>query len=341
MRKIVFIVLLCVSFLSCKTITIQESQSVSISEGVVFTINTYMYNLKKVNKDNKRLVPIQSDQRIFSSSFQIDNNSQESFEPLFDSVIELAVCSPDGDLHFYKAEDPFSLETNKVTLKSIAVKKPVGPGSTAMRDLYFVYDKEDKPVFITVNRTEILDLDFIKDSSEFKKMVGHHTRVEELVAMAQTMSFEDLSLFMSEHTIDIDETDSRNYTMLFSSIVFHNNTTFDALLLRGADYKKEVIIEGFTVNPLFAAVLSCNQYALDVLLSKGLILEDLSGNSPAALAVKTQNLQALYFLKDRDFDFSVLKVRDDVFTDKLFSPAMYAKRNSYKDIELFFSSLEK
>ncbi len=286
-------------------------------------------------------VPIKKGQRILESDFLFVNDGSASFEPLDDAVIELVCISGEGGITFFPAEDPFAVQHERLTYKAVREKKHVDPYSGAQRSYCFVYDKNVKPAFISVNRTSFIDLFLMKDTTAVMDALNHHAQVEKLTHFASSKSFDEISSAMQSSGVTIDETDSKNYTMLISAIAFHNNDLVDALARHGADIFKEVVIQGYTITPIHAAVLSCNGYAVDYLLAKGSVLEDGSGNSPASIAVKTQNKEALEFLKDRGYDFSLLKIRDDVFTDKLFTPAIYAKRNSFSDIEAFFSFLSE
>lgn len=336
--------LLCMSiiaglFFSCTSITVKETQNYSTGEDVSITLDAYSYNLQRVKKDKSQFVPIKKNQKILEAHFTFNNSGSLPFEPLDDSVIELVCVSPSGSISFSPAEDPFAIHFAPVTYKAVREKKSVDQYSEGQRAYCFVYEKNLKPSFISVNRTSFIDLYLIKDTSLILETLHHHAQVEKLVKAASFMNYDEIAGVMEKSGVTVDETDSKNWTMLISAIASHNNNLFDSLVLHGADIFKETIIQGYSITPIHAAVLACNAHAADFLLSKGAVLEDLSGNSPASLAVKTQNIESLEFLKNRGYDFSQLKIRDDVFIDKFFTPQIYAKRNSYNEVEDFFASL--
>lgn len=339
MKRFLPAVAILILFFSCTSVAVKDIQTFSAEQDVSISLQSFRYDLKRIKKDENMFVPIKKGQRILESDFLFVNDGSSFFEPLDDAVIELVCVSGEGVITFFPAEDPFAVQHERLTYKAVREKKPVDPYSGAQRSYCFVYDKTVKPAFISVNRTSFIDLFLLKDSAPVLEQLVHHSHIEKIVASASSSDFNTINSLMQSSGVSIDETDSKNWTMLISAIASHNNSLFDSLVLHGADIFKETLIQGYTVTPLHAAVLACNTHASDFLLSMGAVLEDGSGNSPASLAVKTQNIESLEFLKNRGYDFSELKIRDTVFTDKLFTPQIYAKRNSFSDVESFFSSL--
>lgn len=341
MKKLVTMFVVFILLYSCTTLAVKDSADYLIQNDVSIRLDTCNSGLKKITKNKDVFAPIQKNQRIVEAQFTFINEGVQAFEPLADSVIELICVAKDGSLSFTPAEDPFAISYNPVTFKALHTKTPIKMHSEEKRTYYFTYAKDTKPVYISINRTVFINLNLENDTINLQEKLDHVTRVEKLIREVNSMTYEDIAQVMKEFDIEIDDTDSRNYSMLLSAIVSYNDGLVEYLILNGANILKETLIQGYVVTPLHAAVLSCNAYAVDFLLSEGAVLEDSSGNSPASLAVKTVNIPALEFLQERGYDFSELKIRDDVFTNKLFTPQVYARRNSYKEVEEFFSNLSQ
>ncbi len=340
MKKIILLLTAVSILFSCASKPVSDPAQYSVSRSVSVSLGSFKYNLKKVVEEKQRFVPIQKNHSIAQAVFAFTNEADAPFEPLDDSVIELVCLSPDNSLQFFPAEDPFAVSFTPLTMKPVREKKNIAPFTSSNITYYFVYPQKDKPVFISFNRTSVINL-LLNDDASLLTAMEHYAYVETAVSNAQHQSFEEIDVFMKEYAVAIDETDSRNKTMLISAIVSHNDDLFESLVIHGADIFKKTTVGGYSFTPLHAAVLSCNAFALDVLISKGAVLENGSGNSPASLAVKMRNIEALEFLAGRGYDFSALKIRDDVFTDKLFTPLIYARRNSYSDVEQFFLSVSE
>jgi hypothetical protein len=276
-----------------------ENGNMIISSGVEIDIHSYREGLHSIVANGTAFSPSDSKNVICTVSATIINSTNNNITIGVLNPVEMAFIGEDGKLVFRNNSHLFNAAPAPVIIEK---------GSTRQENLYYVYNKGLVPVAITVERTRyalLLNQDdalYTAAINELKKQ----NEVPKMFELAVKGDFKIVDEFRNKFNIDIDAENIQGFTLLYVGIINSNNSVVDGAIKNGADVHHNAVISRNLVEPIHAAVITNNKYAIQALIAAGCDInkeiDDYYGVSPAIAAVEVGNVDALKTLVSMGVD---------------------------------------
>lgn len=220
-------------------------------------------------------------------------------------------------------------------------KGPILPGQSGSDSLYFIHSKCFVPAAFVSDRVEKAILLKSDDPRNVRLNIAldKASAMQTALQMASVFQFEEVRNFMSSNGLDINAVNRNGVSLLYAGILSKNDSVVDGTLKHGADIHSVVMMSIHPIEPIHAAFLANNKFAIQALLAAGASLTDKpkEGDEPAVLAARENNVEALKTLVEFGLDIK------GVMIPMNWSPAIpitkFAQRPGYEAMLDYLNSL--
>jgi hypothetical protein len=322
---------------TAKTLKLTTNE-LSLNEDLNITINSLRDGLSSVSVNGKTFEPIDKSKVITELKISINNLSDIDYEYSDLMALEMVFVNNFGDMVFIQY-------AVMVDFDRAGPKKMFPQGRIVNETLCFNHDKENIPVAITVNRSNYIILTEETDSKyiEILAFLKKNSNIQIMLTRAQFSSFEEIDVFRKENGIDIDDSNRQGLNLLYIGILSKNDSIVNGAIKNGCDLNKKISYSYYgLIEPIHVAFLTDNRNAIDALVNAGVDINQLSvsveRNSPAVLAVRSNNVEALKLLTKYGVDLTKLMIPMN------WSPAIpalkFAKDRNMNEMVQYLESLE-
>jgi len=323
-------------------------KKLSLNQDLIITIKSVRANLQSVNINGKRFAARSiifdfDNEKMTSGSgeitelkISINNSSDIDYDYSELEALDMVFINSIGKFKFIQ----YSPKTN-FDMKS--PQKKFHKNRKINETLYFIHNPEDVPIAITVNR---LDHVLFTDETNPKYnnimlFLKKHSNIERMLTLAQSSTFEAIDIFRKENDIEIDASNRQGLNLLYIGILSGNDSIVLGAINNGCDLYKKISYSHYgLIEPIHAAFLANNRNAIEALLNAGVEINQLGAgnNSPAVIAVRSNNVEALKLLTEFGVDLTRLMIPMNM------SPAIpalkFAKDRKRNEMVQYLESLE-
>jgi hypothetical protein len=267
---------------------------IEMMDSVDVTVLSFKDGLKSINHQKKIYTPTEKDRVICAVDVQISNPGNQRLGN-FDSL-ELVTVSKSGNVDF--AGNSRFIDAAEDGLEAT---------------LYFIHDKNLKAAAVMIDRNDYIILLAEKDQ-QYGAVAGELKKqplVRELLGQAADEKFEVINKTRLENKIEIDAEDSLGQTLLFIGILSGNDSVVAGSIQNGAGlHKRALTANGRLIEPIHAAVMVNNKFAIQTLIAAGCDLnQEVNGYSPVFAALDAENLDAIKTLRELGVDLANARMR--------------------------------
>ncbi|MDR2941346.1 MAG: ankyrin repeat domain-containing protein [Treponema sp.] len=324
----------CVSASQTDTIKLTNNK-LKIYENLIVNINLLRYDLSSVKIDGNNYSPADKSKVMTELKISIDNSSEKDYEYSELMAVEMVFINKSGDMKL--TQHVFILYGNTNPDKIFP------KGQISKETLCFIHNKGDIPVAITINRAN--HIMFINEENpnytDVTAFLTKHLNIQVMLTLASFTSFEKIDAFRKENGLDIDDSNKQGLTLLHIGILSKNDSVVVGAIKNGCDLHKKISYNFEEIEPIHLAFLENNRNAVKILINAGADVNQLGKgkNSPAVIAVRSNNLASLKLLKEHGVDLTKVMIpmnwRPEIPALKL------AKDRNMTEIAQYLESLEK
>jgi hypothetical protein len=322
------------SCLSLETIKVKDGFLPVSGEDLTITVNSVLDNRTSVYKNSSVFRPFNMTQVICIVSVSVLNSTDADARLESLSGVEAVFVDDEGRLFFASHSPLVDREFSPAVFKK---------GAAEPAELFFVHDKGLRAAAVTSGRTRYV-LTLPESDAQYKTVVRELEKQPEILRLfdlARTEDFETLDILRKEKDIAIDAGNQQGFTLLYIGILSGNDSVIEGALKNGADVRKTAFLNNILIEPIHAAVMMNNKFAIKALLDAGCSLTaetpGFFGGSPAIAAIKTGNLEALKTLTELGVDLTKERRENSIGG---ISALSYAQNLGYTGIVEYLRSLQ-
>jgi hypothetical protein len=322
------------SCVSTRLTQIFSSREINLNENLNVNIRSLRSNLSVIRVNNRLYSPTDNSNVITELRVSIINSGEKDYNHLELSALEMVFLDNFGQMNFV----PYDWRNSII----LGEQKPFTRNSRVNESIYFVNAKGSVPVAITTNRiNHILLIDDTNSNyNEVMAFINLHLNIQNMLTMAQFISFEVINNYRKENNIDINASNIKGINLLLAGIMSKNDSVVTGAIRNGCDIHKKIthLLYG-EIEPIHLAFLFNYRYAINALVNAGVNLNQLSteNNSPAIVAVRSNNVEALKLLSEYGVDLKTLMI--PMSMSRPISAISYARGRNMTEIVQYLESL--
>lgn len=305
-------------FFNLEVIAVANNRSSLIKDGMIYSPKDnsdafYLVNTKIENTASKNL---SADAFLNIETVSINNEGKiivTPFKPM--------------------AEDMVKLYTN-----------PLKGGEQRKQGLYFIHEKGYKTAALVYNREQYVLLLPEKDPNygKVREELNKFPEVKNLLVMAVTEDFDEVNSQRLNKGIDIDADNIQGLTLLYAGIMSKNDSVVEGAIQNGANVRKIAVIGDNIIEPIHAAAVNNNLYAINALLDAGADINadtgGYSGVNPIIFAIEQGSLEGVKTLVSLGADVTKARRKNGLGS---ISALHYARNLKQTEIAEYLQSLEQ
>jgi hypothetical protein len=275
---------------------------------------------------------------ICSVKIDVRNDGEDEYKSQELQSVEMVLVNKDGEVEYSPWTKPIDFSEKPSATNQ---QGPIYPGQSVSNTLYFVHSKGYVPAAFVSNRVEQLILLKGDDprNEKLKAALAKASAIQTALQMASIMPFDVVSDFMTANGLDINYSNRNGISLLYAGIFSANDSVVEGAIRQGADIHSVIMMSIYPIEPIHAAVLANNKFAIRALLAAGasLTAKPKDGDEPAVLAARENNVDALKTLVEFGIDIK------SVMIPMNWSPAIpitkFAQRPGYQAMLEYLNSL--
>jgi len=346
----IFLIIFIISLFSClSTGNIRKlaGKEINLNQDLFITINSLSYDLPSVYINGRYSTPVRviikdgkrTEDRsgvLTELKILVNNSGDIDYKYSELNILDMVFIDNTGEMKIVQYSPMLNNDWKNP-------QKTFLKGKKINEIIYFIHDKGSIPVALTVDRVNhiLLTDETNPKYNEIMSFLKKHLNIQKMLTMAQFCTFEEIDVFRKENNIDINDSNRQGLDLLYTGILSGNDSVVIGAINNGSDLHKKIFYNHLDIiEPIHAAFLVNNRNAIKALINAGVDINQLAvgDNSPAVIAVRSNNVGSLKLLTEFGVDLTKLMIPMN------WSPAIpalkFAKDRKMDEMVQFLENLE-